>query len=234
MKAEFRIPLRALLLVTFTGSFAVSACGNPVETIPPDENGGTGGTAPIAGNGGTSGTMATGGTSGTATGGASGSTASGGSAGSTGGAGGSPTGGASGSGGSGAGTGGAAGSAGSGGVTPVAWSEMSLTVNGSCAKTMCHNGFQEPSLIGFPASAQAAQYTVLTTHVVPFCGSPSMKLVAPGDVANSAILKLVKGECSLDGEPFMMPGDCTQAPCLPAMQIATITNWILSGAPGPL
>jgi hypothetical protein len=95
---------------------------------------------------------------------------------------------------------------------------------------MCHSGKQTPSLLAMPA---AAQYAVLTTHPVSVCGS-AIRLVAPGDVANSAILKLVNGECMLDGFPFMMPADCVQAPCLPAAQISTITSWIQAGAPGPL
>lgn len=244
MKADFRISLRTLLFVTLSGSLALTACGNPVETLPPDENAGAGGTAPQAGSGGSSGTV-TGGTSGsTATGGASGSTATGGTSGSTatGGTAGSATGGSAGAtGGSatgGAGNGGisgaagsSAGTAGTGSVTPVTWQEASLAIAGSCAKTMCHNGSQDPPLLAIPAQTQ---YMALTsTYTVSTCGTAT-KLVVPNDVANSAILKLVNGECSLDGEPFLMPGDCATAPCLPAAQIATLRNWILSGAPGPL
>lgn len=225
MKAYFRISPRTLLLVTLSGALAIAACGTPNETLPPDENGGTGGTAPQAGSGGSSGTAA-GGTSGTATGGTSGS-ATGGSAGSIGGtaAGGAGSGGISGSAGS------SAGSAGTGSVTPVTWQEASLTIASSCAKTMCHNGSQSPTLLGIPAQDQ---YMALTsTYNVSTCGTAT-KLVVPNDVANSAILKLVHGECSLDGQPFLMPGDCAEAPCLPPEQIATLRNWILSGAPGPL
>ena len=111
----------------------------------------------------------------------------------------------------------------------MTWQELSFTVNGSCAKSKCHNGAQDPTLLAIPA---VTQYTVLTTHPIAFCGAAT-RLVTPGDPANSALLKLVNGECMLDGEPFMMPADCAQAPCLPAEQITTITNWILSGAPGP-
>lgn len=207
MKAEIRLPSLTLLLVTL----ATTACGNPVDTLPPDETAGTGGTSA------TGGTTMMGGTGGT-------SGSSGGSAGSTAGA--SP-GGAAGSAGS---SGGGAGSGGSSSVTPVTWQEMSFTVNDACAKSKCHNGMQDPPLLAIPAMTQ---YMMLTTHPITFCGTAT-RLVAPGNPANSAILKLVNGECLLDGEPFLMPADCTQAPCLPAAQITTITNWILSGAPGPL
>ena len=237
MKAELRIHSRTLLFVTFAAALASTACGNDVETLPPDENGGTGG---MPATGGTTAIAGSGGTSGSATGGTAGAPSTGGSAGSTGGAAGSAgssTGGSAGS--AGSATGGTAGSAGSsagmagsggtGGFTPVTWQELSFTINGSCAKTMCHNGMQAPPLLAIPA---ATQYATLTTHPVSVCGTAT-RLVAPGDVANSAILKLVNGECMLDGEVFMMPADCAQAPCLPSAQIATITNWILSGAPGP-
>jgi hypothetical protein len=178
--------------------------------------------------GGTTGVI--GGTAGTAaTGGTSGGGATGGSAGSSGGtaAGGTSTGGVSGAGGS---SGGAAGNGGSSNVTPVTWQEMSFTINDGCAKSKCHNGAQDPPLLAIPAMTQ---YMVLTTHPITFCGTAT-RLVVPGNTANSAILKLVNGECLLDGSPFLMPADCTQAPCLPPAQITTITNWIMSGAPGPL
>jgi hypothetical protein len=220
MKAELRIHSRTLLLLTLTSAVTLTACGDPTDTLPPDENAGRGGMSATGGSTAMAGTNATGGTSANAgNGGSSGSVATGGSAGSAG----------SSSGGS-AGSGGAAGSGGSGGGTPVTWQEVSFAISGSCAKSMCHNGMQQPSLLAMPA---AAQYAVLTTHAVGVCGS-AIRLVTPGDVANSAILKLVNGECMLDGEPFIMPADCTQAPCLPAAQVSMITNWILSGAPGPL
>ena len=81
-----------------------------------------------------------------------------------------------------AGTGGVAGStatagtSGSAGAAPVVtWQEMSTLISGSCGRTMCHNGFQEPNLLG--TTDTVAQYMVLTTKVVDFCG-PGMKLIA--------------------------------------------------------
>jgi hypothetical protein len=173
MRVELRFAARTLLLVARAGTAELTACGNAVETLPPEDNSGAGGTGGNSGSVGSSG--------------------------------------------------------GSGGVTPVTWQELSTTINDTCARAMCHNGMQQPTLLAVPA---AAQYTALTTHPVNVCGAAT-RLVVPSKVAESAILKLVNGECMFNGAPFMMPGDCTQAPCLPAAQITTITNWILSGAPGP-
>jgi hypothetical protein len=182
MRVKLRFAARTLLLVALAGTAALTACGNAVETLLPEDNAGAGGTG---GNSGSSGAIASAGSAGS--------------------------------------------SGGSGGVTPVTWQELSTTIKGTCAKAMCHNGMQQPTLLAVPA---AAQYTALTTHPVNVCGAAT-RLVVPGKLAESAILKLVNGECMFNGAPFMMPGDCTQAPCLPAAQITTITNWIQSGAPGP-
>jgi hypothetical protein len=114
MRVELRFAARTLLLVALAGTAALTACGNAVETLLPEDNAGAGGTG---GNSGSSGAIASAGSAGS--------------------------------------------SGGSGGVTPVTWQELSTTINGTCAKAMCHNGMQQPTLLAVPA---AAQYTALTTH----------------------------------------------------------------------
>lgn len=72
-------------------------------------------------------------------------------------------------------------------------------------------------------------HTELTSYLVPECeGHP---LVTPGDPTKSSILKLIKAECSKNGEPFFMPVTCGEPPCFPEDWVQSISLWIAAGAP---
>jgi hypothetical protein len=75
----------------------------------------------------------------------------------------------------------------------------------------CHRGFNT--------------YATLTTHAVSRCGSDM--LAKPNDVANSAFLELVQGQCN----GYLMPRGCSKAPCIAQADIDTFTAWINAGAP---
>jgi hypothetical protein len=60
-------------------------------------------------------------------------------------------------------------------------------------------------------------------------GAP-MKLIVPGDPANSAFLRILKGPCETVGR--MPSGDCIEgSDCLDAGTIGHVEQWILDGAP---
>jgi hypothetical protein len=115
-------------------------------------------------------------------------------------------GGASGSGGrAGSGGGGMGGMSDSGITVPFA--TVSNIVGRSCGR--CHSSFRN--------------YSTLTTRTVSRCGGDT--LAKAFDPANSAVLELVTGKCTI-----LMPRGCSRAPCIPQSDIDTLTRWINEGA----
>jgi hypothetical protein len=78
-------------------------------------------------------------------------------------------------------------------------------------------------------------YTELTTYVSMECGN--IPIVTPGNLAQSALIKLLKGPCDDGiGDPIpRMPNGCVEDEfgnnCVPDDYIAAIEQWVLSGAP---
>jgi len=175
------------------------------------------------------------GTAGASAAGAGGSIAGAGGAG-AGGTGGSPSAGGAGSGG--ANTAGAAGglsSAGSGGA-PVAAAMTFTSLKGIIMVTCFGNGCHSQEGNHLQMKLDDTLYTTLTTYTTQFCG----KLVNTTTPAESALLKVLKGDCGTPPNmvtPRMPYGICfdgdtdPESPCIQPDKIAGIQAWIAKGAP---
>jgi hypothetical protein len=58
------------------------------------------------------------------------------------------------------------------------------------------------------------------------CGN--LKVVEPGQPANSALIKILKGPC---GSTPRMPYDCMEDGCVPTDVVTALETWIANGAP---
>lgn len=208
---------------------------------------GTGAGAGASGVGGASGSVAAAGAThgGSGSGGSSGS-AAGGNASASGGAGGSragaTSGGAPGSGGfstsaagsggqSSAGTSGDAGGSSSAAPIPATWDTVKLVLSGTrppcdgCHGNLGDGGFR------ITLDNDSQLFKSLTTTVVQDCGDNP--IVTPGDPSKSALLQILKADCSAK-TPRMPPG-CVDgdAGCVPPEYMSALAQWISDGAPYP-
>jgi hypothetical protein len=76
----------------------------------------------------------------------------------------------------------------------------------------------------------AELYARMSAHQTENCGP----LLTPGNAAQSAIVRLIKGACN--GTDRMPYGDCYDDPqggtdCLSAEEITAIEQWVAAGAP---
>ena len=139
--------------------------------------------------------------------------------------------------------GGASGAGASGGGTsgsdsdiPATFETIKLVLGGGgnimpCSAAPCHgvNGMAPPGKpLELPPTNDAQLYTNLTTYVSAACGN--LKLVTPGDPAQSALLKILSGPCGMTPR---MPYGCTAdaGDCIPDDYIAAVKQWISNGAP---
>jgi hypothetical protein len=97
-----------------------------------------------------------------------------------------------------------------------------------CGLPLCHGGAAPQQGLNF--TDMATLRTTLTTRMVTECGNEL--LVAPGDPANSALLKLPIWKCmDSSGAAFVMPQGCIEDQCLSDSELATFQAWIAAGAP---
>ena len=99
-----------------------------------------------------------------------------------------------------------------------------------CAAAPCHGlrGMAPPRRpLELPPNDDAALYANLTGYVSEACGQ--LLLVKPGDPAQSALLKILRGPC---GSTPRMPYGCSEdsGDCIPDAYIEAIARWIASGA----
>jgi hypothetical protein len=100
----------------------------------------------------------------------------------------------------------------------------------ACTASDCH-GLNGPNVFQMTTRNDDFLYESLTTHYSVNCG---MTVVVPGHPEQSALVKIIKGECvgpcTTTGR---MPKDCTpeMETCLPDDMISSIEKWILAGAP---
>ena len=130
------------------------------------------------------------------------------------------------------------GGAGTGGASsiPATFATVKLILQGGgaimpCAAAPCHgvNGMAPPGRpLELPPNDDLQLYMNLTSYVSTACGN--LKLVEPGNAAESAILKILTGPCGMTPR---MPYMCTDqdANCIPAEYVAALEQWIASGAP---
>jgi hypothetical protein len=215
-----------------------SGCGGESEPDPPVSSGGTstGGisTGGISTGGISTGGISTGGISNAGAGGTTGGISSNSGAGGAG-ASGAPAAGAGGNsggnatGGSGGNSGGSStgGSGGGGGLMyPPTFETLKavLQSNYGCTGADCHGGNDHN--VSLLVNSQL--YTTLTTFISK---CDSLPLVTPGNPAQSALLKILKGPC---GPISQMPDGCIGGEfgnCLKPEEIAPVEQWILMGAP---
>lgn len=197
---------------TSAAGVGVAASGTGAATTA--GTGSAAGTSAAAGTGTTSGTAGTGtaATAGTTGGGAAGTASA---AGTSGG----PT-------------------AGTGSATdiPATFETVKLVLGGGgsvmpCAAAPCHgvNGAAPPARpLELPPNNDQQLYTNLTTYVSKACGD--LKLVTPGNPAQSAILKILTGPCGMTPR---MPYGCSAdaGDCIPDEYVAAVRQWIMAGAP---
>ncbi len=162
------------------------------------------------------------------------------------GAGGGTTGGAGGTGGSGGSGGGSTGGTGSGGdvgadIDP-SFETLKFVISGyrpdvNCAASDCHSGGHDHSAVPLRLVPDDDLYAELLSHVSVKCGD--MPVVDPGNPANSALVKLLRGPCEDVVPPEKpiprMPHGCFENEwennCVEEAYIAAIEEWIANGAP---
>jgi hypothetical protein len=119
---------------------------------------------------------------------------------------------------------------------PATFDTVKLVLQGGgpimpCAAAPCHgvHGMAPPGRpLELPPNNDEQLYTNLTSYISTACNS--MKLVTPGNPAQSAILAILNGPC---GATPRMPYMCTDldSNCIPDEYIAAIAQWISHGAP---
>lgn len=231
----YRISLVALALSTLAQALA---CSDPSvsDDVPANagrsaqSTAGTGGVPGVAGSAGAAawgiagtpsaaGAFGQGGLDSSAGAGAGGSSGTGGAGGPTAGSAGIPSTSGAGSSAAHAGSSGRGGSAGAAGGSPL-FAKVSTIFGKNCGIVGCHADEETPHF-----AADALLYATLTANtVLAECGYT--KLIEPGDPSKSALVRLINRQC--DG--FIMPPTCKTNPCLPAADLATLTDWIQAGA----
>ena len=131
---------------------------------------------------------------------------------------------------------GAAGAAGGDSGIPATFDTVKLVLGGGgnimpCAAAPCHgvNGMAPPGRpLELPPNNDQQLYTNLTSYVSVACGN--VKLVSPGNPAQSALIKILSGPCGMTPR---MPYGCSAdaGDCIPDEYIAAVTQWIMNGAP---
>ncbi len=108
----------------------------------------------------------------------------------------------------------------------------------SCASSDCHSGGHDHSDVPLRLVEDEGLYAELTTHVSVKCGN--IKVVEPGDPANSALIKVLRGGCDdnvipPDKPTPRMPFGCEETEwensCVAYDYIDAIEAWIAKGAP---
>jgi len=100
----------------------------------------------------------------------------------------------------------------------------------ACTASDCH-GVNGPNVFQMTTRDDDFLYNSLTTHYSVNCG---MTVVVPGHPEQSALVKIIKGECVGPCKTTgRMPKDCTpeMETCLPDDMISSIEKWIAGGAP---
>jgi hypothetical protein len=114
---------------------------------------------------------------------------------------------------------------------PPTWASVEAVLSRSCAFTSCHG-----ALRAYPRLSQEFAYASLTTGMS--MQIPSLRLVAPGNPAQSWLMHKLDGTlssqavCAASNSPcgVSMPQG---SELLPAHERAMIRAWIEMGAPGP-
>lgn len=111
------------------------------------------------------------------------------------------------------------------------WEAVQAVVSRSCTFSSCHGATR-----AFPRLSADVAYAALTTEMS--MQAPSLRLVTPGDPAQSWLMHKLDGtmgarpECAADrarcGASMPMGADL-----LPAAERELIRAWIRAGAPGP-
>jgi hypothetical protein len=127
---------------------------------------------------------------------------------------------------------------GGGNEIPATFETIKLVFGGGggimpCSAAPCHGvaGVAPPGKpLELPPNDDQQLYTNLTTYVSTACNDT--KLVTPGNPAQSALLRILKGPCGMT--PRMPYGCDPQAgDCIPDEYIAAVERWIAGGAPRP-
>jgi len=129
-----------------------------------------------------------------------------------------------------------AGAAGDASTIPATFETVKLVLGGggsimTCAAAPCHGvgGAAPPAdPLALPSNDDQLLYTSLLSYVSKACNG--MKLVEPGNPAQSALVTILEGPC---GATPRMPYGCTEqaGDCIPAEYVAAVAQWIESGAP---
>jgi hypothetical protein len=146
------------------------------------------------------------------------------------------SGGSSGAGGGAGGAGGAGGTPGAAGGIAPSFETVKLVFGGGggimpCSAAPCHGvgGLAPPAMpLELPPTDDQQLYTNLTSYVSQACGG--LKLVEPGNPAQSALLTILTGPCGMTPR---MPYGCEpeSGTCIPDEYIAAVRQWIANGAP---
>jgi hypothetical protein len=114
---------------------------------------------------------------------------------------------------------------------PPTFETLKLVLTGThppCNAADCH-GPGGPNPLQYWVKDDDKLYETITHHVSVDCGN--LPVVAPGHPERSALVKVLKGPCSV--KVPQMPNGCTPEAnnCLPAEYVAAIERWIALGAP---
>jgi hypothetical protein len=115
----------------------------------------------------------------------------------------------------------------SAGPDGAAYSAVKTLIGSSCFGNGCHSQEGNP----LQMEIDDKLYGTLMSHTTKTCG----KLINTASPADSAIIKLLKGDCNGTMRmPYQMcwngdPQD--QAPCVSTANLTMLQNWIASGAP---
>lgn len=114
---------------------------------------------------------------------------------------------------------------------PPSWEAVQAIIARSCAFNTCHGGAR-----AYPRLGAALAYESLTMGMS--MQDPSLRLVAPGDPAQSWVMHKLDG--TMASRPVcsgaMMPCGASMpqgSELLPAHERGLIRAWIAMGAPGP-
>lgn len=130
-----------------------------------------------------------------------------------------------------AGAGVSAAGSGGGAAVEASFATVKSIISSTCFGSGCHNG--EGNRLQMPIND--ALYPTLLNHMTLNCG----KLVNTTSAADSALVKVLKGDCgtSPNVTPRMPFGTCfdgdadPDSPCIQPDKIAAIQAWIAKGAP---
>jgi hypothetical protein len=116
-------------------------------------------------------------------------------------------------------------------ISPPTWESVEAVIARSCAFSSCHGGLR-----AYPRLSPELAYESLSTGMS--MQAPSLRLVTPGDPAQSWLMHKLDGTMSSQAACAGANSPCgTSMPqsseLLPTAERATIRAWIQAGAPGP-